>query len=62
MNFHSCAYPLPIYPLCILVMESNGIQRKHHKTVKLIIKLNNKVLPRHTGTQYLTKGKYGRCF
>ena len=46
MNFHSCTYRLPIYSLslslslslCILVMKSNGIKRKHCKTVKLNIK------------------------
>ena len=56
MIFHSCAYPLTIYHLYILVTESNGVQRKHHKTVKCIIKSKNKVLPRHPGA----KGKYGR--
>ena len=60
MIFHGCAYPLPIYPLHILVTESNGIQGKHLKTVKIIIKSNNKVLLRPPGTQYLTKGKFGR--
>ena len=41
-------------------MESNGIQKKHRKTVNLLLNPNNKVLLRHPDTQCLAKLKHGR--